>query len=99
MTARTETKTLIARQIAIFNGGNWDAMVRASAKGGKQMTLHLTLAENILATVERKMIAEVNGNGELNIKRWIGSWDDTRNHSPGCATRDDPNAQCDCYFR
>lgn len=46
---RTETKTLIARQIAIAEGKVWDRLPRSAQIG------YLTLANNILATVERKM--------------------------------------------
>lgn len=52
MTARTATKTLIARQVAMFNGLSWSAIL---AQNPKMLAMHLTLAENILATVERQM--------------------------------------------
>lgn len=54
MTARSETKILIARQIAINNGRNLDNIAPALRFN------YLTLAENILATVERKLRAEDN---------------------------------------
>lgn len=46
---RTETKTLIARQIAIAEGKVWDRLPQKARAG------YLTTATNILATVERKM--------------------------------------------
>lgn len=49
MTSRAEAKTLIARQIATNEGRVWD---RLDAKA--HATLN-TLAENLIATVERKM--------------------------------------------
>lgn len=49
LAARTETKTLIARQIAIAEGKIWDRLPQKARAG------YLTLANNILATVERKM--------------------------------------------
>lgn len=49
LATRTETKTLIARQIAIAEGKVWDRLPPKARTG------YLTLAGNILATVERKM--------------------------------------------
>lgn len=49
MTARTETKLLIARQIATLEGYVWDKL-----NPGRKVILE-TVAENILATVERKL--------------------------------------------
>jgi hypothetical protein len=51
--AREETKLLIARQIAIHEGYTWQ--LHPSAGQLKKQCRYLTLAENILATVERKM--------------------------------------------
>jgi hypothetical protein len=47
---RTETKTLIARQTAIHQGLVWERVLRQP----KLLASYLTLAENILATIERK---------------------------------------------
>lgn len=47
--ARDDAKTLIARQIAIAEGKVWDRLPRSA------QIEYLTLAGNILATVERKM--------------------------------------------
>ena len=46
---RDETKTLIARQIAVNQGLVWDRIDHKRRAG------IMTLAEGILATVERKM--------------------------------------------
>jgi hypothetical protein len=48
ITARDEAKLLIARQIAINNGLVWGNLKL------RDQYIYLTLAENILATVERK---------------------------------------------
>jgi hypothetical protein len=50
MTQRDEAKTLIARQIAVSEGRVWDRLDH------KARAILLTLAESILATVERKMM-------------------------------------------
>jgi hypothetical protein len=54
MTARSETKTLIARQISLIEGRSWHQLSTA-----KRLE-YLTHAENLLATVERKLRAEDN---------------------------------------
>ena len=51
MMTRGETKILIARQIAIFNGQSWERL------SPERKNATLTLAENILATVERNQMA------------------------------------------
>jgi hypothetical protein len=51
MTTRDECKTLIARQIAIHEGRNWTRLPE------KNRIDYLTLAGNILATVERNISA------------------------------------------
>jgi hypothetical protein len=65
VTARDETKTLIARQIATAHG-----VIFIKAPPRYQMEM-LTLAENILATVERKMFS-VSGDLERSLEQWIG---------------------------
>lgn len=55
-TPRTDLKRLITRQIAIFNGLNASAMEQSH----KLHAQYSTLAENILATIERK-IGPING--------------------------------------
>lgn len=52
MSARAETKVLIARQVSLVEGRSWSQLSAASR------IQYLTIAENILATVERKMSAE-----------------------------------------
>lgn len=54
MSARSETLFLVARQIATFNGQIFDKLDM------RKRAATLTLAENILATVERKLRAEDN---------------------------------------
>lgn len=55
--ARERTKVLIARQHAIFNGHTWlmPGHPGIDRQQEKLRQRYLTLAENILATVERQM--------------------------------------------
>ncbi|MDE2020103.1 MAG: hypothetical protein KGJ13_07195 [Patescibacteria group bacterium] len=51
MTNRAEAIQLMARQIAIFNGHVWAKLPQV------QIDRYMTLATNLLATVERKQSA------------------------------------------
>ena len=68
MTARTETKTLIARQCATFVGQDFNKL------DAKKQAAWKTLAERILATVERKMQQQ---HGALHNSMQVAGWWDT----------------------
>lgn len=59
MTARSETITLIARQVATFNGVSYSMLATKPALAKRKASFD-TLAESILATVERRLRAEDN---------------------------------------
>jgi hypothetical protein len=66
---RDETKTLVMRQIAIFNGVNPNMVIIPTTKLSREYS---TLAESILATVERKMREHHDGLGvSMDIARWL----------------------------
>lgn len=52
--SRMDARLLIARQVALCNGQQWDKLAP------KQREIYRTLAENILATVERKASVKWN---------------------------------------
>lgn len=65
---RAETKHLIARQVAIFNGQQFEKLAL------KPKLAMLTLAESILATVERSLATQKIFEDALYASNKWGTW-------------------------